>query len=148
MDVRSEEVGSPSREPGKRLYSPQQIGVAAFIGTPLPACWMLAQNYMALAQRSQARGALIWGVLGTAALLAIAFILPEKFPKTIVPLAYSFALRELAKQRQGADFKAHLVAGGLRQSNWRVAGVAFAGLALVLVAFVVVVLLLPGSVGQ
>jgi hypothetical protein len=35
-----------------------------------------------------------------------------------------------------------------RQSNWRVAGVAVAGLALVLVTFFVVILLLSGSTGK
>jgi len=131
-----------------RLYSPQQIAVAALIGTPLPACWMFAQNYLALGMRSAAKSALTFGSLGTVAVLGLAFLLPDKFPTFIVPLAYSAALRELAKQRQGAAFAAHLSAGGARQSNWRVFGIAVAGLAVVLCALVVVVLLVPGSAGK
>jgi hypothetical protein len=58
-------------------------------------------------------------------------------------MAYSFALRELAKRLQGSEVKAHLAAGGERHSNWRVAAVAVAGLAIVLVLAFVVVLFLP-----
>ena len=130
---------------GGKLYSPQQVGVAAFVGTPLPAGFLLAQNYKALGKGSAARQAWVFGLLGTIVLLAIAFVLPDKFPRTVIPLAYSLAIRELAKQRQGAAFAAHLAAGGERQSNWRVAGIAVGGLAVVLVAVVVVVLLLPES---
>jgi len=130
------------------MYSPGQIGAAALIGSPLPACWMLAQNYTLLGKRGQARRALAFGLLGTIALLGIACILPERFPKAAIPFAYTFALRELARQLQGADLKAHLAAGGARQSNWRVAGVAVAGLVLVLVTVAVMVVLLPGSTGE
>ncbi len=148
MGIDSEEVVAAPRGLGKRLYSPPQIGAAAFIGTPLPACWMLARNYVVLGKRGLARRALLFGLLGTVALLGIAFILPEKFPKIPLPLAYTFAIRELAKKLQGTDINAHLSAGGERQSNWRVLGVGVAGLALVLAVFVVVVLLFPGLMGE
>ncbi len=148
MGIGSEAVDLGARDLGKRLYSPPQIGAAAFIGTPLPACWMLAQNYTVLGKRSQARRALVYGLLGTVALLGLACILPDKFPKMPLPLAYTFAIRELAKKLQGAEVNAHLAAGGARQSNWRVLGVGVAGLALVLATFVVLVLVFPKLAGE
>jgi hypothetical protein len=106
-------------------------------------------DYALLGKRGDARRALASGLLGTVALLGIACILPEKFPKMPLPQAYTFAIRELAKKLQGADLNAHFAAGGARQSNWRALGVGVAGLGLVLAAFVVVVvvLLFPGSLG-
>jgi hypothetical protein len=143
MSVGSENPDALSAEPSKRLYSPRQIGGAAFIGSPISAAWLFAQNYAVLGKPGLGRRALFYGLLGTAALVGLASMLPEKFPKVALPLAYSLAIRELAQRLQGADFKAHLAGGGGSPSNWRVAGVCAAGLVIVLAVAFVVVLLLP-----
>jgi hypothetical protein len=141
MGTDAEQVAPLVTESIGRLYSPHQIGAAAFIGSPLAACWMLARNYTEFGERALARRALLLGLLGTAGLFAIAFALPENSPRRILPLAYSFGIWELAKVLQGTKVKAHLAAGGQRQSNWRVAGAALIGLLLALaVAFVVALL--------
>jgi hypothetical protein len=143
MSVGFENPDAPSTEPSRRLYSPRQIAAAAFIGSPISAAWLFAQNYAVLGRPRVARRALFYGLLGTGALFGIASVLPAKFPKVALPLASSFAIRELAQRLQGADFKAHLAEGGGSQSNWRVAGVCVAGLVVVLAVAFVFVLLLP-----
>jgi hypothetical protein len=143
MSFGPENVDALSSEPRKRLYSPRQIGAAAFIGSPVSAAWLFAQNYAVLGKPGLGRRALFYGLLGTVALFGLASVLPERFPKMALPVAYSFALRELAQRLQGADYKAHLAQGAGCQSNWRVAAVSIAGLAIVLAVACVVVLLLP-----
>jgi hypothetical protein len=142
MSESSENSDALSTEPDKRLYSPRQIGGAAFIGSPISAAWLFAQNYAVLGKPGVRRRALLYGLLGTATLFGLASVLPVKFPKVALPLAYSLAIRELAQRLQGAAFKAHLAEGRSVQSNWRVAGVCVAGLVVVLVSAFVVVLLL------
>jgi len=143
MNTGSEPPDALSTQASKRLYSPRQIGGAAFIGSPISAAWLFAQNYGVLGKPGVGRRALFYGLLGTVALFGLASVLPAKFPKVALPLAQSLAIRELAQRLQGSEFKAHLAEGGSSQSNWRVAGVCVAGLAVVLAVAFVVVLLLP-----
>jgi hypothetical protein len=106
-----------------RLYSPQQIAVAALLGTPMAASWLFAGNFAVLGEHRARQRALVWGIVGTVVIIAIAFVLPARFPAPVLPMAYTMGLRELAKQQQGAAFQNHLAAGGERQSNWRVVGI-------------------------
>ncbi len=128
--------------PGK-LYSPGQVALAAFLGTPMAGCWLLAQNFTVLGNPGAQRRALIGGVLGTLALIGVALLLPASVPNSVLPIAYTFGLRELAKSLQGAAFAAHLAAGRQKQSSWRAAGIGLLGFAVILGAVAVSVFLLP-----
>ena len=137
---------SPATEPVTqpiRLYSPQQVAGAAFLGTPIAAAWLFARNFSALGDERASRRALVWGVVGTVAIVVLGSILPARFPAPVLPIAYTMALRELAKLVHGAAFAAHVAAGGQRQSNWRVLGIGLAGLVAVLPFAVGLAFVLP-----
>lgn len=135
---------SPTAARGQ-LYSPRQVAAAAFLGTPIAGCWLLARNYIVLGKPGLARRSLIWGLLSTIAICALAAVLPAWFPRPALPMAYTISLQELAKQVQGRDISAYLAGGGQRRSNWGVVAVGLAGLGAALLAFVAVGLALPST---
>ena len=116
-----------------RLYSTKQIGVAAFLGSPLAGAWLFAKNYSALRDRGGAHRALALGLLGTAALVAIGAVLPGGSPSSFLPLVCAWLIQGLAKRAHGQAFARHIAAGGEQQSWWRTIGVTFAVLALLVV---------------
>jgi len=129
------------------LYSPGQIALAAFLGSPLAACWFWSRNYRVLGQFRAATQCLVWGSVGTAALVAISFVLPESFPGLAIPVGYTVGFRQAAKLVHGGTVAQHLSAGGRLGSWWAVAGVSLGWLLLLLavlfVAIFGVMLVLP-----
>jgi hypothetical protein len=117
-----------------RLHSIGQIVAGTFIGGPLAGAWLIARNYRALGEPAQARGALIWGVVATAAMVALVVILPEGTPNGVIPVAYSLVMGQIAHKLQGPRIKAHLEAGGRKGSGWLTVGI---GAACLVVFFVV-----------
>ena len=127
------------------LYSPFQVGLAAFLGGPFASCWVLAANYAALGKLTARRNALLWGIGSTAVLVAVSWFLPVKFPRAVIPIAYTVTLAQIANTYQGEAFDAHLAAGGTRRSSWRVVGIALTSLLVLLALVVGIALLLPDS---
>ena len=56
--------GSQTTLPASRLYSPKQIAVATFLGSPLAGGWFMATNYRELGQEALATQAVWWGIAG------------------------------------------------------------------------------------
>ena len=105
-----------------RLFSVGQIVLATVLGTPLAGSLLVAQNYRVL-QRSRA----VWqsigcGLASTIILFVVAFLLPEKFPNSVLPVAYCIAMRQLVSYLQGNFITRHLVAGG-GKGSWAIAAV-------------------------
>jgi hypothetical protein len=125
VDVVPAEASAPAvPDACARLYSGTQIGVAAFIGSPLAAAWFAAANFKALAQPLKARRTLIWGAAVTIVLLGIGYMLPERTPNSLLPILYSITIRMVADQVFQRVIRHHVQAGGTRGSWWRVIGVS------------------------
>ena len=129
-----------------RLYTPAQIATASLLGGPLPACWFVAQNAKRLLRPSQRSTWLAVGIGATLLLLILVlFVLPDSFPPYILPIAYTVALREVARRVQGEAISSHRAAGGAVGSWWAVVGLGVSGLALLLGLIFLVILLFPSS---
>ena len=125
-----------------RLYSVNQLFAAAFIGSPIAAAWFAAYNLRALGEPNQARRIVLWGLLATAAAMALAFFLPDGTPNTALPLAYSFAIRALGEKAFKGALGDHSQAGGVLASWWRVIGVSLLWLLLTIVGVIAMFLAL------
>jgi archaellum biogenesis protein FlaJ (TadC family) len=124
-----------------KLYSPRQATMASFFGGPLAALQVLRENFLALEQPERSRTALRWGLAFVVALLMILPFLPEKFPNTIIPLAYSVAVGEFVKIYQLSKEKIRESGAYQFQSNWRVARVSALGFvlfAVIIVAWIII----------
>ncbi len=136
---------TPDATSAEALYSPGQVAVATFLGSPLAGCWLMASNFRELDQLDARQKTLFGGVAVSIVVLLLALFLPEDFPSIVLPLAYSIGLRQLAVQMQGEAFDAHREAGGLRHSHWRVAGVSVVAFIAFIVMTVAAVFLIPES---
>ena len=81
---------------GAAFYSPRQIYVASFLGSPVAAAWFIHQNFMALGNRSRALRTLWLGFAATVAAFVVAFYLPDRYPHVLFPLLYSYAIYRYA----------------------------------------------------
>jgi hypothetical protein len=108
----------------QRIYTPHQILVASFFGTPIAAAWFAAANLRAFARQGQARRVIVLGIAATLVAMVVAFYVPESMPRTTWPLAYSFAIYVVALRIFEGECAAYLSKGGLRGSWWQVIGVS------------------------
>ena len=88
------DVGGPTAAAGvpapvEQLYSPNQIAIGAFLGSPLAAGWLAAHNYRAMRQPQDAGRALGRGIIATIVVMALAYYLPESVPSVVLPIAYT-----------------------------------------------------------
>jgi hypothetical protein len=100
-----------TREP-IRLFTEKATAVAAGIGGPLPAAYLIAKNFKSLGNEHAARMTLIIGGAITVALFTILALLPlsatEKIPPHVIPLAYGLIGYFVVKTLQQRDIDAHL----------------------------------------
>lgn len=136
-------AGASPGPPSGRLYTSGQIAYATFLGAPIAGCWLLAANYRTLGNTPAANRALTWGALATVGIFTIAFFLPDNFPNTVLPIAYTFGLYAYAKQLQGTALAAHFSAGGLRHTHGRAVGIGLVFLVVTLILFFTVAMILP-----
>jgi hypothetical protein len=115
------------------------------LGGPIAACWLLAENYAVFGDPGARTQALIWGVVGTVAILGAAFVLPEGFPSSILPTGYTLALYQIAKTFQGPGIDARFAAGHRKQSVWRVIGIGVVCLVLIFGALMAILIALPAE---
>jgi hypothetical protein len=106
------------------LYSPRQIYVASFLGSPIAAAWFIHQNFMTLGIESRALRTLGLGFAATVAVVVAGFFLPNRFPSVLLPLAYSFAVYQYASFLFKGAYSKHLTESGRKGSWWMVIGVS------------------------
>jgi len=109
-----------------RLYSPRQIYVAAFLGSPVAACWCISRNCRELGDSGSAKKWVIWGCGGSFILLALLCMLPfaQRLPHLIIPIAYSLTFYGVASRIHGDAVTQHIAAGGRLVSWWFVIGIS------------------------
>ena len=108
----------PPELPGLRLYSLNQITLAAFLGSPFPGFWLAARNLDDLGRRGMYRRSLWWGAGLTLFNVALAFVVPEWVPGLVVFLPLVVVTRLMANHWIGPDLAAHRAAGGAQGSWW------------------------------
>jgi hypothetical protein len=137
----------PSADQSDRLavYWPKQIACGALLGSPLAGAWLLRSNLRAWNDNRGAAKALWLGILATVVVFVLALILPSRFPNSVLPATYTFAIYSVAKQTQGERFAEHKDVNGPQKSNWSVVGVGLLSLVVVMALVVALVALLPSN---
>src|SRR5687768_5326078 len=100
------------------LFTPNQIGAAAFFGTLIASAWLARNNFIAMGDKKSGDKALLAGVVVTMGLMALAFVLPEGTPSVIFTIPQIVLALQLGKK-----FFEHRMITAERLSNWKVAGV-------------------------
>jgi hypothetical protein len=107
-----------------KIYSPLQVGIGSFLGGPIAAVFVLWKNFAALDKRLAATQTLIWGLVFLLVLLLVLPYLPDKFPNTAIPIAYSIGAVSVAKSFQMSKESIRDSEQYTFQSNWNVFGIS------------------------
>src|SRR6201996_3066304 len=107
--------------PDFKLYKDRAIWVGTFMGGPLVAGYLAAENFRQLGQKSEARKAWIIAIIATIIIFGALFLVPdvEKIPRYIIPLTYTALAQFLVQKYQGEALKRHIAEGGQTYSVWR-----------------------------
>jgi hypothetical protein len=119
------------------FYSPRQVALASFIGSPLAGAWLLRANYRLLGDNGAAARALMWSFAGTILVFIAAWYVPDNAPNYLLPALYMGAMQWAAERYQGDSYRLHISAGGHQHSWWRVVGIGIVALIPWLVLFLV-----------
>lgn len=115
-----------------KLHSTKTISASTFLGGPLCAAFLIAENYKSLNKPKQYQTTLVLGIAFTLLLFAVLFSLPEsvidKLPKQLIPLIYTAIVYGIVESQFGRILKAHKENGNTFFSGWRVAGVTLISL--------------------
>jgi hypothetical protein len=129
--------------PDYKLYKDSTIRIGTFIGGPLVAGYLAAENFKKLGQSDKAKNAWIISIITTLIILSGIFLIPEnvKIPNYIIPLIYTWVAYFLVNRYQGDAIKEHIEKGGLTYSGWRAVWIGLIGL-VVLCAIILIAILL------
>ncbi len=136
-----------SSRPSARIWSPRQISLAALLGSPLAAAWFFSRNFLAFGDEVRSRRSLWVGFGFTALVLAVAYLLPARFPGALIPLIYTAATELYASSCFKSSYEKHITEGWPRGSWWSVVGVSLASFLLVVALGVTAVVLVARWTG-
>ena len=122
------------------------VTLASVLGGPVGGSILLAINEHRWGRPAVARNYVVGSVVGTGALVALSFLLPDAFGRALGP-ASIFGMRALAQQVQGPRLVAHERVGGKFASLWNAVGVGLATLLVLVAVLAAVVFSLPDGLG-
>jgi hypothetical protein len=130
-------------QPTFKLYNDRAIYIGTFLGGPLVAGYLAAENFKQLGQPGKVQASWAIGICATVLLFGAAFLIPgmEKVPNFIIPLIYTGIAQLLVQRFQGPAIKTHLTAGGQTFSPWRAVLIGVIGLAILLVTVFAIIML-------
>lgn len=111
------------------LYTPGQIAAAAFFGTLAASAWLARANLVTIGQRERGNRVLLTGIVITAAIFGVSFVLPDNIPGVVYTVPQILLARRLAQDEFGAHLELHD-----RASNWGVFRTCLASIAIIVLA--------------
>jgi hypothetical protein len=125
-----------------RLYSPIQIVVGTFWGTPLAGVVMMARNYWALGQPVKCRRVLLYGLGLAFPCLVVQGSWPADWGLGWLPVAWTVMAYWITRMIHRRVFDSHISAGGSKASWWGVVLIVVAS-----VLFIFGVMFFLGGIG-
>ena len=120
--------------PEFKLYKDRGIYIGTFIGGPLTAGYLIAENYRRLGEKGKVWKTWVITILSTILIFSIAILTPSttRIPGYIFPLLYAAFTSLLVKRLQGDQIKAHALNNGQFYTTWRavVVGLIFCAISL------------------
>lgn len=118
----------------RKFYKSNYIWPATYLGGPLVAGYLIAENFKALNEPDKAKVTWLFTVIGTIIIFGGIFIIPEDInvPNYLIPLVYSGIAGSIAHFTQGEGLKEFASKGGESYTAWRALAVSLIGLLLTL----------------
>jgi len=107
--------------PVNKLYKESAVRIATFLGGPLVAGYLIAENYKSLGQPAKAKTTWIYTIVLTIVIFGAIMFIPEvaKVPNYIIPIIFAGIASLLVQRLQGTDIKLHTEKGGQFYTIWR-----------------------------
>ncbi len=127
----------------RKVFKDREVLVGAFLGGPLTAGYLIAENYKAFDESGKARKALLIAVAATIVIICVSLFAPyiDRVPNFFFALFYTVTAYTLFQIYQGEKVKMHIGDGGQIFSWWRTIGMSVAGIFITLASFVGTVLI-------
>lgn len=120
-----------------KVYTPNAIRIATFLGGPWITGYLVAENYKQLNQRDMVGRTWALTIISTIIIITIAIFLPPSVPGFIFPLFYSSLAYLIVKKFQGNSIATHIQHGGQTFNTWRAVAISLTSLILVVIVWAV-----------
>ena len=132
--------------PDFKLYKDRAIFVGTFLGGPIVAGYLSAENFKKLGQPDKVKKTWTIAIIVTIVIFGGVFLIPdiEKIPRYIIPILYASIAQYLVQKFQGDVIKSHIENGGQVYSIWRAVWIGAVG-AVLLVGILFVIILLTNK---
>ena len=129
----------------KKIYKDRAIWVGTFLGGPLVAGYLIAENFKVFNEVSKAKKTWICSIIGTIIIFGIAFLIPEdvKIPNQIIPLIYTAIAYFFVEHFQNKNISAYIALGGKPFGWWRTILVSVIGLVITVVLLLAFLFFMP-----
>ena len=136
-------IDSEVETTSRKVYSMNAIWAGTFLGGPLSAGYLVAENFKTLGHRDKVGPTWIIAILVTVVVFGGIFLIPDavKIPNQIVPLIYTAIVYAVVQQVQGREIKTFLSGTGKAFSVWRALGLSLIWCVVTLVPVFLYVLL-------
>jgi hypothetical protein len=132
--------------PSYKIYKDKFVYGVAYIGGPLAAGYIIAENFKAFGDIDKYKKTWIITIISSIIIFGGVFLIPDsvKIPNFIIPLFYTIIAYWLMRFYQGKQIDEHIANGGATYSPWRAGLVGLIGIVITLVlAFSAAFLLIP-----
>jgi hypothetical protein len=134
--------------PARKIYSINAIWIGTFLGGPLSAGYLIAENFKALGQMNKVGPTWMIAIAFTAIIFGTIFWIPaiEEIPQQIIPLTYTAIAYALAARFQGERIKRFTLESGKVFSMWRAVGISLLWCVITFAPFFLLLLLTDPAV--
>ena len=135
--------------PPNKIYKDRAIWVGSFLGGPLVAGYLIAENFKAFNDSGKAKMTWIYTIIATVTIFSIIFLIPDTvtIPNQFIPIIYTTIAYYLSQHYQGQNITAHINSGGEFFGWWRIIAISIIGLAITTVVILGLVTLTESTKG-
>lgn len=126
----------------RKIYSDKLISTATFLGGPLVAGYLIAQNYKTFNEPSNIRNTWILAISGTILIFGCLFLpFVEKLPNQLIPFIYTAIIALAVKYLQKKKIEAYISEGGTFHSWGRTIAISLIGVIVTILPVAGIILL-------
>ena len=113
-----------------KIYTDRLIWAGTFIGGPLVAGYLIAENFKAFNELNKVRITWIYSILATIIIFGGVFLIPdvEKIPRQLIPFVYTAIAYFIVQHFQGDKIKDFIKNGGESYKWWRALVIGLIGI--------------------
>lgn len=132
--------------PTTKIYKDRAILLGTFIGGPLAAGYLIAENFKTFNNKRKANYTWIISIIATVLIFGSIFLIPDnsKIPNQLIPFTYTIVIYYLTQHFQGKNIIDHLNAGGQFFIWWRTIVIGLIGLIITLIPIIAFALISDG----